>query len=218
MGFQVIHFKKLLVHVNLCVYICGHGHKLINEMKMEGQYYNTPFELYHPHWAQEAWVKRPGNCRAAVCAQRTSSPGSGSKQTTPKTQYMRWLFMTDSNKDQPYPLHWVRDTNIKLLVYWQPDSLMAHTVQLKIQTEWVRDRRTNVPATLWLMCSFFHGIQKSIHGRRAELWECISGGRWGTATVQWQTRWHLALLGSALIYSLCSEKAQHCFCQQQRKI
>lgn len=82
--FQVIHFKKLLVHVHLCV--CVQGHKLINEMKMDRQYCNTPFELYHPHWAQGAWVKRPGNCRAAVSAQRTSSPGSGNKQT-PRTSY-----------------------------------------------------------------------------------------------------------------------------------
>lgn len=73
-----------------------------------------------------------------------------------------------------------------------------------------QDMDANILATLWLMYSFFHEIQKSIHGRKEELWESISWGRWRRSTVQWQTGWHSAQLWSASTYGLCSEKAQHC--------
>lgn len=93
-----------------------------------------------------------------------------------------------------------------------PEKIATGMEQVQME---MRHPSRNLPATLWLRCSFSREIQRSIRGRTAELWGYISGGRWRTATVPWQTGWHSPQLWSALTYSLCSGKAQHCLCQQQ---
>lgn len=64
-----VHVNKQAYRTNYCFYSSPRNIE------------TTPCKWCHPHLAQAAWVRRPGNCRAAVCVQKTSSPGSGRKQT-----------------------------------------------------------------------------------------------------------------------------------------